>query len=409
MEKYRLFSVQEFMNDPYFQDWVYQPDAEKNNAWKKLIQEEPELSAKIKEAKSFLEMIDFKEEFPSQERVELALKHLQQKIKEPVEEVKVVRMSLWLKRIAVAASLLLAVSFGTYLLLRNKTEPTGGLVENVSKPDVKAPTNSKATIRLSNGTVVSLDSLKDGLLAQQSNVKVVKLADGRIAYQNENGEVNEKLEYNTLYNPRGSKVVDMILSDGSHVWLNAGSSVTYPVAFVGKERTVTIEGEAYFEIAKNAAKPFKVNVDGKTEVEVLGTHFNVNSYDDEATINTTLFEGKVKVTGLKTKRSHVLAPGQQAVQNKQGEISINSNADMDEVIAWKEGKFRFGSEMDIQTVMRQVARWYDITVEYRGDVKGSIGGSISRDVSAAKVLEMLEMTGTVQFKIEGKKVIVQNK
>lgn len=346
---------------------------------------------------------------PEQRDVDWAFM-LQKILSEPQEEkpTAVVRSINW-KRMAVAASLILAVSFGTYFLLKNKPEQTGAIAEHTEKPDVKAPVNSKATIRLADGSIVSLDSLQDGVLAQQDNVKVVKLADGRIAYQNENGEVTEKLEYNTLYNPRGSKVVDMILSDGSHIWLNAGSSVTYPVAFVGNERNVTIEGEAYFEVAKNTAKPFKVNVAGKTEVEVLGTHFNINSYDDEATINTTLFEGKVKVTGLVNKQAHVLSPGQQAVQNKQGIISINNNADMDEVIAWKEGKFSFGSETDIKTVMRQIARWYDMTIEYRGDVSGAIGGSISREVSAAKVLEMLEMTGTVTFTIEGKKVIVQSK
>jgi transmembrane sensor len=335
---------------------------------------------------------------------------LQSILKEEQETiVKAPIRKLFWRKMAVAASVVLAISLGTYWLMQNQNDQPSNPVVNEIKTDVEAPATNKAIITLADGTVVPIDSLNNGVLAQQSNSKVVKLADGKIVYQTDNATAVTELQYNTLYNPEGSKVIDMELADGSHVWLNAGSSVTYPVAFVGNERNVTIKGEAYFEVARNTTKPFKVNIGGKAEVEVLGTHFNINAYSDEPSINTSLLEGKVKVSSAVTNTSVVLKPGEQSVQNKQGTISIKKDANMDEVMAWKNGRFSFGKEMDIKTVMRQVARWYGVTVEYKGQVNAVIGGSISREVSVAKVLQMLELTGTVEFVIEDKKVIVKNK
>ena len=202
----------------------------------------------------------------------------------------------------------------------------------------------------------------------------------------------------------------MVLADGSKVWLNAASSLRFPATFTGSERKVELTGEGYFEVAKNAAMPFKVDVAGKGEVEVLGTHFNINAYEDEATINTTLLEGKIKLTAtdsrLPAHDSWLLSPGQQAQLSANGGISLNRNPDTEEVMAWKNGKFHFGEAADIQTIMRQIARWYDVQVEYKGKVTEHIGGTISRNVNVSKVLEMLEMTGTVNFWVNGKKVTV---
>jgi ferric-dicitrate binding protein FerR (iron transport regulator) len=193
-----------------------------------------------------------------------------------------------------------------------------------------------------------------------------------------------------------------MLSDGSKVWLNAASSLRFPASFAGKERKVELLGEAYFEVAKNAAMPFKVKVNGM-EVEVLGTHFNINSYENESTVRTTLLEGSVKINNNNS--SSLLKPGQQAQVNKAGEIKIINNVDVEEAIAWKEGKFQF-DRADIHDIMRQLARWYDVDVEYKGSVSSHFGGTISRDVNLSQVLNMLHLTGEVKFQIEDRKVIV---
>ena len=179
-----------------------------------------------------------------------------------------------------AASIILLLSTGTYFLVFNKSEKSTEIVKKVLPNDVKAPETNRASITLANGQKVYLDSAVNGTLAMQGNVKLIKLANGQIAYQTTSGETIIEIKHNTLENPRGSKVIDMTLTDGSKVWLNAGSSLTYPVAFAGKERKVSITGEAYFEVAHNTAMPFKVSKD-EMEVTVLGTHFNVNTYEDD--------------------------------------------------------------------------------------------------------------------------------
>ena len=305
-----------------------------------------------------------------------------------------------------AACIIIMLGVGSYFLF-NKTTNNTGLAENNLQKDVEPPKATRAMITLTNGQQVYLDSAANGELAMQSNIKLVKLASGEIVYQTATGETVNEIQYNTLSNPRGSKAVSLALNDGTKVWLNSESSLKYPVAFVGNERKVEITGEAYFEVAKDASKPFKVNVAGKGEVEVLGTHFNVNSYADETTINTTLLEGSVRVTSLITHSSSLISPGQQAQLNANGLININSNADVEEVMAWKNGKFIF-QDLDIQSIMRQIGKWYDVDVEYRGTItKEEFVGVISRNVNISEIIKMLEKTGVVHFEIEGKKIIVK--
>jgi len=308
------------------------------------------------------------------------------------------------RRVAAAAIILFLFS-GTWFYF-NKNEQQTGIAQSIPIPptDIKAPQTNRATVTLAGGQKVFLDSAANGQLATQNNIKLIKTAEGKIAYDGSLPVENVALIYNTLTNPKGSRVIDMKLTDGTHVWLNAGSSLTYPVAFSGKERNVEITGEAYFEVAHNAAMPFtvkKLNDDAK--VTVLGTHFNVKAYDDESAIQVTLLEGSVKVSRGNNKS--LLKPGQQAKIND-AEIKVSSGVDLEEVMAWKNGKFQFGDASDIATIMRQVSRWYDVDVEYQGNISGGIGGSISRDVNASQVFKMLETTGVVKFKIEGKKVTV---
>ncbi|MEO8415455.1 MAG: FecR domain-containing protein, partial [Ginsengibacter sp.] len=247
-----------------------------------------------------------------------------------------------------------------------------------------------------------IDSSGNGTLAVQGNVKIIKQSTGKISYAGtENGEVS----YNTLSVPRGSKPLSLTLSDGSQVWINVGSSLTYPTAFTGNERRVKISGEAYFEVAHNAGKPFVVQHDGVT-VSVLGTHFNVNTYEDETDERITLLEGSVRVD--KSSVSHLLKPGQQARinNNNNNDIKVMNDVNIDEVMAWKNGKFIFDENMDIAAIMRQVSRWYNVDIEYEGTITQRFWGSISKDVNVSQVLKILEATGGVKFKVEGNKIIV---
>lgn len=313
-----------------------------------------------------------------------------------------IRTILW-RRIAVAASIVFVLGLGAYFAFFNKGKRQDEIVK-VQEPakDVKAPETNRAMIKLADGRTVYLDSANNGELALQGNIKLVKLDNGQIAYQTAGGEIVKELQYNTLSNPRGSKVIDMTFSDGSRVWLNAGSSVTYPIAFVGNERKVTITGEAYFEIAHDASKPFRVSK-GETRIEVLGTHFNVNAYDDEDAVRVTLLEGSVKVSNDQS--SLTIKPNQQAVVKNNQAIELNKNVNIEEVMAWKNGLFQFG-EASIEEVMRQVARWYDVEVVYESKPTEHFRGEISRSAEASKVLKMLEATEAVHFRIEGKKIFV---
>lgn len=318
------------------------------------------------------------------------------------------RILIW-KRIAVAASVLFLIGAGALYLMNDTKEQKQATSVVSESNEIESPSANRAMITLADGSRIYLDSAATGSLATQGQVQLVKMADGQIGYKpiSEKGG-NEQLVYNTLTNPRGSKVIDMQLSDGSRVWLNAGSSITFPVAFSDNERKVTMDGEAYFEIAHNESKPFYV-AKGNTEVKVLGTHFNVNAYDDEEKIRVTLLQGSVQVSQTgQTKNQVFLKPGQQAsvfagsVQMQK--ISVQA-ANTEQVMAWKNGLFSF-DQTDLATVMRQLTRWYDVEVEYRGDVPQQIfGGDIERSLSLAQVLKLLEKSG-VHFKIENRKIIV---
>lgn len=300
-----------------------------------------------------------------------------------------------------AASIVLVLGFSTYFLVFNKTLKPSSIVITTEPNDVSAPQSNKAMVTLSNGQKVFLDSISNGALAVQGNVKLVKLASGEIVYQS-SGELSGKIQYNTLENPRGSKVINMVLADGSKVWLNAGSSLNYPVAFVGSERKVSVSGEAYFEVAHDASKPFVVH-NGSMDVRVLGTHFNVNAFeDDDNNIKVTLLEGSVKISNGSS--NGLLEPGQQALVSK--EMKILNDVDLNKVMAWKNGYFQF-DKASLQSVLKQVSRWYDIEVIYEGkNQPREFVGEIERDLSLSEVLKILEIN-KVNFTLEGKKLIVK--
>jgi ferric-dicitrate binding protein FerR (iron transport regulator) len=199
-----------------------------------------------------------------------------------------------------------------------------------------------------------------------------------------------------------------VLSDGSKVWLNAASSLQFPASFTGNTREVQLTGEGYFEVAKNAAMPFHVKVNNIT-IEVLGTHFNVNAYEDEASVATTLLEGSVKIKkdlpAKSSSQSVVLKPGEQAQLAKDGQLKINRNANTQEVIAWKNDNFEFNNT-PVKEIMRQISRWYDVEIDYKGSVSmHKLTGKISRNVDLHQVIEMLKYTG-INIKIENKKIMI---
>lgn len=298
-----------------------------------------------------------------------------------------------------AAAVLLIVATSVVISITNDKKEI--YTNNIKHPKQdRLPGGDKAVLTLSDGRTIILDSAGNGVLAQQGSTNIIKKNDGQLEYSGETGASTE-MAYNLLQTPRGGQY-KITLPDGSKVWINAASSLKYPVAFVGNERKVEISGEAYFEIVKDATKPFKVQLNNM-EVEVLGTHFNVNGYEDEESVKTTLLEGKVKVqaaSGVK-----FLNPGQQAQIKSSGNIAVTSDINLEEIVAWKDGNFQF-ENADIKAVMRQLARWYDVDVTYKGNINQHFVGSISRNVNLSQVLSMLQQTGAVKFKIDGKQLIV---
>lgn len=314
---------------------------------------------------------------------------------------------------AAAAAILFAVAFSAYLwVFRPDVQPIAQRTGPLGQKNVILPGGEKAVLTLADGTHIVLDSTDAGMLTQQGNMKVVKLSNGQLSYQ-VSDDVSPSAEkgkvlFNTIATPRGGQYT-IELADGSRVWLNAASSLKFPAAFNGDERNVELTGEGYFEIAHNAAKPFKVTVNN-VAVKVLGTHFNIEAYSGGAVMKTTLLEGSVQVEA--SGQDKTIKPGEQAqISNKTGSanpsISVQQ-VNVEDIVAWKEGRFVFHND-NIQTVMNQLARWYDVTVSYEGNVTNEeFVGVISRSryENISGILTMLEKTRTVSFQIKGRHVTV---
>jgi transmembrane sensor len=322
---------------------------------------------------------------------------------------KVRRIQLW-KKLMAAATILILFGSGIYFgLFNHKTATTLAGNSNSSIKNDFAPGTNGAILTLANGQKIILDSLQNGRINNhiiKSDHQIEYAASSKVSTKGGDLEGTGRIEYNTMETPRGRQY-QLMLSDGTKVWLNASSSIIYPIAFTGKERRVQITGEAYFEVVHNNGMPFIVKINTPSgdagEVEVLGTHFNINSYGDEETMKTTLLEGKVKVS--KGGGIVLLQPGQQAVGRGEDKLKVIKHADTEETLAWINGKFLF-RRIDIQAMMRQISRWYDVEVSYPDGIpKGSISGEISRNVPASQTLSMLEFAG-IHFKIENKKIIV---
>ena len=317
------------------------------------------------------------------------------------ESNQVKRRVIPFRRIAIAASVIGIIVLSSFLLFQglssNETAKTDQSQHRFQN-DV-LPGGDKATLTLANGSTILLNDAQNGTLARQGNSKIIKL-DGKLTYDLF-GKNSEEVVYNTITTPNGGQY-QLELPDGSLVWLNSTSSIHFPTSFVGKERRVEITGEAYFEVAKNRDKPFIVSVNG-TEVQVLGTHFNVNAYKDEDEVRSTLLEGSIKfVHGVNTS---ILKPGQQSQLSSDGTIKLLSNVNVEEVVAWKNGMFDF-ENAGIEAVMRQLSRWYDVEVEYKGKTDDLFIAEMRRNIKLSDALKALALTGKVKFDIQGKKIIV---
>lgn len=329
----------------------------------------------------------------------------QQPATEKPEKIRKIRFKHW----RVAATIALLAGIGIFYLMRMSGSSAVRLANIPRKHEGGdiAPGGNKAMLTLANGTKIFLDSIQVG--AKVGKLPAVKLASGILTYNPSSFQraPSPGTEYNTITTPRGGQF-QVILPDGSKVWLNAESWIKFPTMFRGDSRKIELSGEAYFEIAKDVTRPFIVGITspkGRQEglVKVLGTRFNINAYSDESAVKATLLEGSIRISG--SHDSEVLTADEQAEFNNLDLITVIKNADINEAIAWKNGLFDFEGS-DIEQVMRQVSRWYDVQVVYQNSTSPHFMGTISRNVNVSEVLKMLELTGAVHFEVEGRTITV---
>jgi transmembrane sensor len=318
-------------------------------------------------------------------------------------------MKLWPSIISIAAVLIM-VSVASYFYMHQIDKPEASYTKQV---DDIAPGGNKAILTLADGRKISLTDARSGELAEQSGISITKTADGQLIYKISEPDVNVSgSQYNTIETPNGGQY-QVVLPDGSKVWLNAASSLKYPVSFASvDQRKVELKGEAYFEIAKDEKHPFIVKTD-QQQIEVLGTHFNVFAYPEESAVKTTLIEGSVKVNGTRggtfTPESEVrLRPGQQSIVDLGGIKVVN--VDTDEAVAWKSGYFRFDDE-NLESIMRKISRWYDVDITWTDQaVKNETFAAVTtRFANVSRLLNMLEQTGDVKFEVDGRKISIRKK
>lgn len=324
-------------------------------------------------------------------------------------ELPVVKIRKRIRSLSAAAAILVVMAGSAYWYISAKNNTaTTDLVSKPGKSSTRpiVPGSDRAILTLADGSSIVLDSVVNHELARQQHVQVSQEAIGQLNYHLEKKNASFKptsQEINTLSTPVGGQF-RLVLSDGTRVWLNASSTISYPAVFTGPVREVTLTGEAYFEVAKNTAQPFRV-VSGGQQLEVLGTSFNLSSYPDDNAVKTTLLEGKVSIRRLSDGKTSLLQPGQQVELNER-ELRL-SDAEADEAVAWKNGYFMFSNE-NVESVMRKIARWYDVEIIYQGNVsKKALWGSVSRFKNIEDVLKILELTESVHFKLQGRTVLVR--
>ena len=361
----------------------------------------------------------------SQRSLEKIENNLLEYIKTPVVTMAPARSKRWLQYAAAAA---IAIIAGTalYYYFDTKSHEKKDTITQTNPHPVEtdiAPGANKAVLTLADGRQIVLDEARTGELAKEDNATITKTKEGEIKYDSRLTTHDARLSYNTMSTPRGGQY-QLTLPDGTKVWLNAASSITYPTTFTQKERRVTVSGEAYFEVTHDKAKPFFVTVSRLTTpdmtIEVLGTHFNVNAYQDENSINTTLIEGSVRLTTYDSRLTSTesrttpsknavhtsiqLKPGQQG-QLRDRQLSLAVNPDIDQAMAWRKALFNFNN-LTTEQVMKQISRWYDVDIKYQAGIpEMTFGGKVGRDLTLQQVLNGLQAMG-LRCKIENKTIIV---
>lgn len=387
---YSGYDLAAFTADEAFQNWVLHN--KDNSYWEHVREVYPDKMVEMERARVLLLSLKFREEWPPKEIVD---KYLSKALKiiDRKKRNKVVSLYRWG---AVAAAVLVIAGLWTFIGERTpdrlaSRQPHLQVIKDI------APGGNKAMLTLADGTQIILDSAGTGALTKEGNVTVIKMDDGQLAYQSQSSNLKPQTAvYNTISTPKGGQY-QLILADGTKVWLNAESSLRFPVAFQGKERKVELTGEGYFEVTRNENAPFYVNV-GTMSVRVLGTHFNVSAYTDESSIKTTLAEGSVIVNNGQTEVK--LNPGQQAKFDKKDDMFRKiDNVDVSAITAWKNNEFLF-NETELHEAMKQLGRWYDFEVVYESQIPPTyLYGTISRDKKLTDVLKIMEASG-LKFRIE---------
>ncbi|TCC87956.1 FecR family protein [Pedobacter frigiditerrae] len=341
---------------------------------------------------------------PDADRIKQELQNrIQQSIKKTTIRPVQVKLLRWGIAASVAAGLFLVLYLGTDIFKNDVGKPVmANIKRSVQQQDDILHPEAGAILTLSTGESITLDDAKNGVISKQNNAAIAKSEDGLVVSakmdtKNPNNQVLNKITI-----PRGGKY-KITLPDGTQVWLNSSSSLSFPTAFYGNERKVMLTGEAYFEVAKNKNMPFKVDVAGKQEVEVLGTHFNISAFPEDSNIMTTLLEGSVNVN---TSSSKVLIkPGEMVVNNLKNKLAVVP-ADIEEVMAWKNDMFIFNNE-NITSIMKKISRWYDVEIDYQGNMKGiNFDGNYSRVKGLKSLLKNIELTDKVNFVIAERRITV---
>lgn len=385
--------ILQLVNQESFLNYCFKRNSDDVKYWEEWLQKNPEHSKQIDDFRKMLIVMGQE----SRKRISDAnFEELQGKIAQSKVGIKPKSYPLW-KKWSIAAAAVLLIAAGGLFISQNTSE----VVEIVNAKDI-SPGGNNAILILANGQKVDLTGVANGGVVSQSGIKVVKKVDGQIVY--EISDVDGKAasdQYNTIETPIGGQY-QVNLSDGTKVWLNSGSSLRYPVKFVGDYRNVELKGEGYFEVATNKAMPFKVK-NARQTVEVLGTHFNIAAYTDEPVVKTTLLEGVVKVSAGKA--NALLKPGQQSKLDG-SKINVIDHVDLEDVVAWKNGYFKFNESLE--NIMSKISRWYGVEVVYQTmpDPGLTYSGKISRSRNISAVLKIIGFNSDVRFKIDGKKVYV---
>ncbi len=399
-QSYANYTAIELATDPDFIAWVKYPDHASNLFWDKFLNDYPAQLPVLNRAKAIVNEMKIVQDTMDEQRAMQLWNKIEEKIQPGSSGKKpssVVSMRKWW----MAAAILILLATGSYLFWKKDESPE--ITKTTTSPTPQndiAPGTNKAILTLADGRKITLDSNSNGAISKLHDVTIIQL-DGKLSYEVSKESLTKTEVYNTITTPKGGQF-QLVLADGSKVWLNAASSLRFPTVFMGNERKVQLDGEGYFEIAHNEAMPFIVEK-GDSRVQVLGTHFNVNAYDDEDEIKVTLLEGSVRVSqGNIEKR---LVPGQQA--QIKTDIQIVDQVNIDKVMAWKNGWFEF-DDTELSAIMRQISRWYDVDIvfeEKSSDQK--FGGRISKNLPMSAILRMLESSGVTGFRLEGKKLFVQ--